>query len=142
AETPYVDVIVADAPAINVPSEQANGVLHAPLFETNVRPAGVGSETVTPVASEGPELVMVIVYETVWPAVIVAGPVFVMFRSAMTVDKLVVSDALLFAEFESVVVVLTEAVFVTEPLAPEAMLYVALTVTAEPAVNIPSAQGN
>lgn len=52
--TVKVDVNVTLEPAGIVPSEQGNGVVHAPLFETNVTPAGGVSLTVTPVASDGP----------------------------------------------------------------------------------------
>ena len=41
-------------PAGMVPSAQGNGVVQAPVFPTKVRPLGVGSDTVTPVASLGP----------------------------------------------------------------------------------------
>ena len=45
-----------------MPSEHGYGVVHAPVFETNVNPAGVGSVTVTPVASDGPAFVTVTAY--------------------------------------------------------------------------------
>lgn len=48
--------IAAVAPTPSVPIVQGNDVVHAPLFETNVRLAGVGSLTVTPVAEDGPLL--------------------------------------------------------------------------------------
>ena len=47
-------------PAGIVPSAQGNGVVHAPALLTNVNPAGVGSVTVTSVASSVPLLVTVI----------------------------------------------------------------------------------
>jgi len=41
------------------PSTHGNAVVQAPLVETKVRPAGVGSVTVTLSATDGPSLVMV-----------------------------------------------------------------------------------
>ncbi len=60
--TLYVEVIVTLCAAVRVPREQGKAVVHAPLLETNVRPAGVESLTCTPVASEGPLFVTVMVY--------------------------------------------------------------------------------
>jgi len=54
ADVPYVDVIVIDCPAASVPRLHGYAEVQAPLFETNVRFAGVGSLTVTPVAVDGP----------------------------------------------------------------------------------------
>jgi hypothetical protein len=54
-------VIVLVWPAVIVPSAQGKAVVQAPLFETKVVPAGVGSATETEVASDGPLLVTVIV---------------------------------------------------------------------------------
>jgi hypothetical protein len=59
--TEKVLVIVRVAPAGTVPSEQGNAVAQAPLFETKVSPLGVGSATVTLVASELPLFVTRIV---------------------------------------------------------------------------------
>jgi len=61
AGTEYVDVIVAVAPAATLASVHGNAVVQAPLFETNVKPAGVESLTTTVVAFEGPLFVTVIV---------------------------------------------------------------------------------
>ena len=44
-ETLYVDVIVTLDPAVIVPSVHGKAVAQAPLFDTNVNPAGVVSET-------------------------------------------------------------------------------------------------
>ena len=62
--TLYVDVIVAVWPALSVPRLHGYAVVHAPLLETNVRFAGVGSDTVTPVAVDGPLFVTAIVKTT------------------------------------------------------------------------------
>ena len=56
-----VVVIVTDEPAARFPIVQGNAVVHAPLFEVKVMPAGVGSLTTTPVALDGPLFVTVIV---------------------------------------------------------------------------------
>lgn len=60
-ETLKVEVIVAVWPLVIVPSAQGKAVVHAPLLETKVRLAGVGSLTVTPDASDGPIFVTVTV---------------------------------------------------------------------------------
>ena len=60
-EVEKVDVIVADCPAASVPRAQGNGVVQAPEFDTKVRFAGVGSDTVVAVALEGPLFVTTIV---------------------------------------------------------------------------------
>ena len=59
--TAYVVVKVAFAPAAIVGNEQGKGVVQAPLLERKIIPGGVGSLTTTPVASEGPLFVTVIV---------------------------------------------------------------------------------
>ena len=56
-----VAVIVRVAPAGTTPSAQGKAVVQSPVFDTHVRPAGVGSLTTTPAASDGPVLVTVIV---------------------------------------------------------------------------------
>ena len=61
AGTLYVDVIVTLCDGFSVPSAHGYGPLHAPLFETKVRPAGVGSLTWTFAAGEGPRFETVIV---------------------------------------------------------------------------------
>src|SRR5438045_340700 len=61
AGTLYVAVMVAVWPALIVPRLQGKALLHAPLFETNVRPAGVVSLTTTAAAADGPAFVTVIV---------------------------------------------------------------------------------
>ena len=50
----YVEVIVAVCPAVIAPRLQGYGFVQAPVLETNVRFAGVGSETLTAVAVDGP----------------------------------------------------------------------------------------
>ena len=57
----YLVVIVRTAPAASVPSAHGKAVVHAPRFDTNVRPDGVGSATVTAVASDGPAFVITVV---------------------------------------------------------------------------------
>lgn len=59
-KTVYVALTVADDPAVIVPSEQGNDE-QAPVAETKLRRDGVGSVSVTPVASDGPLFVTVIV---------------------------------------------------------------------------------
>ena len=54
-------MIVRVAPAGTTPSVQGKAVVHAPVVDTQVNPAGVGSRTTTPTASDGPVLVTVIV---------------------------------------------------------------------------------
>ena len=56
-----VAVIVRGAPGGSVPRAHGKAVAQAPAFETNVRPGGVGSVSVTPAASDGPAFVTVIV---------------------------------------------------------------------------------
>ncbi len=54
-------IVGPPGPAATVPNEQGNGVVHEPEFDKNVRPAGVESLTVTPLAAEGPLFVTLIV---------------------------------------------------------------------------------
>ena len=49
-------VIAAPPARPSPPIVQGNAVVHEPLFETKIRPAGVGSSTMTPVAADGPML--------------------------------------------------------------------------------------
>jgi hypothetical protein len=65
-----------------VPRLQGNAVVQAPVFETNVRPAGVGSLTTTLPAEAGPLLTTVIVYVTFWPGLDEVGPVLEIETSA------------------------------------------------------------
>src|SRR5438270_557952 len=69
--------MVTFAPAVIVPRAHGKAVMHAPLLETNVRFAGVGSLTETPVAFEA--------------ANTLAGPVIATERSA---DGFTVTEAL------------------------------------------------
>ena len=58
-----------------------------PVFctrEKNVVPAGSGSLSIAALCASGPLLVMVMVHEIVFPAIAVAGPVFVTARSLVT----------------------------------------------------------
>ena len=52
-----VATIVALWPEASAPRAHGNGVVHAPVVLTNVRPGGVTSATVTPAASFGPVFV-------------------------------------------------------------------------------------
>ena len=54
-------MIVRVAAGGSVPRVHGKAVVQSPAFETNVRPGGVGSVSVTPVASDGPAFVTVIV---------------------------------------------------------------------------------
>ena len=76
-------VITRVAAGASVPSAQGNAVVQSPLFETNVSPAGVGSETTTSRASDGPLLTTVTVYESGAPATALAGPAFTTATSAL-----------------------------------------------------------
>ena len=60
AGTLNVALIVTDCPLLRVPRLHGKGVVQAPEFETNVRLAGVGSDTVTPAAWLGPLFVTLI----------------------------------------------------------------------------------
>jgi hypothetical protein len=77
-----VALMVAVCPAVIVPRLQGNGVVQAPLFETNVVPAGAGSLTLTLPADAGPPFVTVMVYVTFCPGLAEVGPVLVMNTSA------------------------------------------------------------
>ena len=81
--------MLRDSPGASVPSAHGKVVTHAPLVERNVKPAGVGSSTVTPGALEGPPLTMVKVYAIEPPGTTVAGPVFVIERSAVAATVVV-----------------------------------------------------
>ena len=76
-----------------------------------------------------------------WPGFAVAGPVFVICRSAF-VPIVPVAVELSFPGFGSGVVALTVAVFDIEPVAVEATANVVVIVALEPAVSVPIAQGN
>src|SRR5450432_1515309 len=75
--------MVRVASGASVPSAQGNAPVHAPAFDRNTRPAGVGSVTVTPSASDGPLFVITDVNTTFGPpGTAVAGPVFTIATSA------------------------------------------------------------
>ena len=100
------------SPAGSVPSTHGNGVVQAPVLLTNVSPAGVGSVTVTAVASSVPLLVVVREYTRFVPGVTLAGPTFVI--STLIVNSgptAVVAVAELLARWGSIAVLLTVAVF-------------------------------
>ena len=52
--------MVRVVPGAIVPRSQGKAVVQSPLVDTKVSPAGVGSWTMTPVATEGPALATVI----------------------------------------------------------------------------------
>src|SRR4051794_16244484 len=52
--TLYIEVSVTDWPAVSVPITHGNDVQVEPVTERKAIPVGVGSETVTPVAVDGP----------------------------------------------------------------------------------------
>jgi hypothetical protein len=96
-----VDVIVRVPPAGTVPRLHGKAATHAPAFETNVRPAGVGSAAETDCASDGPPFVTTVVKTTFAPpGTAVAGPVLEIDRSADAAAVPDVVDAL-FAGFGS-----------------------------------------
>ena len=72
----------AVCPTVSVPRLHGNAVVQAPLFETNVRPAGVGSVTTTFAALAGPLLSTSIVKFTKPPGFALDGPVLAMLTSA------------------------------------------------------------
>jgi hypothetical protein len=65
-----------------VPRLQGNALVQAPVFETNVRPVGVGSLTTTLPAEAGPLFTTVIVYVMFWPGLAEVGPVLEIETSA------------------------------------------------------------
>src|SRR5438105_2666721 len=89
-------------------------VAHAPLFDWNAMPTGVGSLTTTFAAGEGPRLVTTTVYVTFCPGLALRGPVFMVDKSACA-PTFVVLLAVLLPGTRSFVVADTVAVFVTLP---------------------------
>src|SRR5262249_10864396 len=69
------------------PSAHGKAVVQSPVLETNVSPGGVGSLTATLFADDGPPFVTVMVYVAVLPGTTLAGPVFVIARSARGVRR-------------------------------------------------------
>jgi hypothetical protein len=138
--TAYVLVIVRTCPAVIVPRLHGNGVAQAPLFETNVVCAGVGSATVTFAASEGPLFVTVIVYVAFCPATSALLSAFVIVRSAL-VETAFVAVELSLPGIGSVVDELTDAVFEIVPVALEATENIELIVTLDPAASVANVQG-
>jgi hypothetical protein len=129
------------APAAIEPIVHGNPPAHGALAETNVTPAGGASDTTTPDASDGPLFFTAIVYATALPGVTLAGPVLVTCRSALGTTG-VMTELLLFAEFGSLVVNVTFAVFVMDAAANAAgMLYVTVTVVLAPSVMLPIVHG-
>jgi hypothetical protein len=55
--------------------------VHVPVFETNVKPVGLGSVTTTACASLEPLFVTVIVYTVFNPGVMLEGAVFTILKS-------------------------------------------------------------
>src|SRR5262245_34566012 len=69
-----------------VPRAHGKAVVQSPVLETKVRSGGAGSVTDTLFAVDNPPFVTVIVYVTVLPGTTLAGPVFVIDRSALGVS--------------------------------------------------------
>lgn len=137
----YVLEMPAEPPAPSDPIAHGNAVLHPPVLETNVMPAGVGSATAMPVADDGPLFTMLMLKVTFWPGFAVAGPVLVICTSAF-VPIVPVAVEELFGKFGSGVVAFTDAVFEIEPVAADATRNVVVIVAVEPAVNVPIEHGN
>jgi hypothetical protein len=104
--------------------------VQSPEFETNVIRVGVSSTT-TLLAIPGPLFRTAIRNEIVPLAGSVAGPVLVIERSAETTSVVVAVDEL-FAGTASGVPELTVAVFDTDPVAVESIVYMLLIVTLWP----------
>jgi hypothetical protein len=81
-------------PAVIGPSGHGNNLQPEPLTDTSVRPADGASFKTTPVASDGPLFVTVIVYVMFEPGSADRGPVFVMDISALVTTAFVVVDVL------------------------------------------------
>jgi hypothetical protein len=86
--------MVRVVPGAIVPRLQGKAVVQSPLVDTHVNPAGVGSSTLTPVATDGPALATVTVYVTRPPGTAVVGPVLVIDRSANCVTVVTTLAAL------------------------------------------------
>src|SRR5262249_4990574 len=74
-------VLVRDAPAASGPRRQGN-VAGVQELATDDRPAADWRVMIAPATSDGPLFVTVRVYVTLFPGVVVAGPVFSISRSA------------------------------------------------------------
>jgi len=143
--TEYVDVIIAVAPEASVPRLQGNAVIHVPLFETNRRPAGVGSLTETACAGDGPLFMTVMVKVAFCPAIRAVLSAFVIDRSAVVVGAEPGdpdAELELFALLGSGVIEDTLAEFVIVPFADGDTEYVDVIETLEPAASVPSEHGN
>ena len=77
ASTVKMAVMVRVWPDASAPRSQGNGVVQAPEFETNVRPAGAESATITACASPGPAFATFSTYEIASPGRAVASPVLI-----------------------------------------------------------------
>ena len=105
-------VMVRVAPAGTMPSEHGNALTQAPVFDTNVRPVGDGSATLTAAASDTPLLVTTMVKTALVPGVTEAGPVLTTCTSALGLTGVDDVEVLL-PGVGSVVVVDTVAVLST-----------------------------
>jgi hypothetical protein len=123
-----VTTIVRVPPGATVPSAHGNAVVQSPLVLTNVRPVGVGSDTETPVALDGPLFVSVMVYVTFVPGSTEGGPVFESARSALGASAF---TSVLVAAVGSVVPTggAAVAVLTSEPVAAGSIVPVAVKVT-------------
>ena len=100
------------------------------------------SVTCTLAAFDGPLFVILSVYVSVLaPAVTTAGDALFVSRKSADAFTVVVALAVLFAEFGSLVVEVTPAVFVNVPLALLFTLTVAVIVAELPLFTVPNAHG-
>src|SRR5579862_7784137 len=137
--------IVALAPAPNSPRWHIRTALqlHLPCdgeADTKVSPAGNGSRTTTPSASDGPALLTVKVYVALFPASAVGGPCLTRLRSAES-STAVVTLAVLLSGLGSPVADVTLAVLVN-PVATRdgSTATMSFTVTLPPLAMEPRAQ--
>ena len=110
-----------------------------PVAETNVTPAGSASVTVRLTASDGPLFTTTSEYATLPPATTVAGPVFVMARSAEAVT-VVLTEAVLLVRSGSAAVEDTDAVLDTVAAWPGAVTVTVMGAAEVPAARVASVQ--
>src|SRR5690606_13288136 len=87
--------MVRVSPTTSVPSEQGNAVMQSPALETNTRPVGVGSVTVTLLAATGPALATTMVNTTCSPGAVAAGPVLLMLRAGTSTGVITSSSSVI-----------------------------------------------
>jgi hypothetical protein len=135
--------IVALAPLASVPRLQETGseALQLPcdgVALTNCRPAGRSSVTTTLVADEGPALDTVIVYVMVLPVIAVVDPVLFVRVTAAAAGAAVTTGALpeLLPALPSLVALDADAVFASEPVAPDATCTTSVNVAVAPLASV------